>query len=58
MILGICGVRLLWIANVFSHYQTLESIYLCFPVSWIVTGMVEAVIWFVNYRKLGIPHEN
>ena len=52
MIVGICGVRLLWIAIVFNRYQTLESIYLCFPVSWIVTSVIEAVLWLRNYRKL------
>ena len=58
MILGICGVRLLWIATVFNHYQTLESIYMCFPVSWIITGIVEACIWFRKYKKLGVIHES
>ena len=51
MIAGICGVRLLWIAIVFNQFHTLESIFLCYPVSWIVTGLVEAIMWFKTYRK-------
>ena len=51
MIAGICGVRLLWIAVVFGQFKTLESIFLCFPVSWIVTGIIEAVVWLKTYKK-------
>lgn len=52
MILGICGVRLIWIWTIFPIYPTLEVIYLCFPISWIVTSIVQAILWVVLHRKL------
>ena len=58
MIIGICGVRLLWIATIFNQYQTLESIYMCFPISWIITGIIEAIFWYVNLKKMNFEANN
>lgn len=52
MLLGICGVRLFWIWTVFPVYPFLETIYLCFPISWIITGMIQAGFWYYCHRKL------
>ena len=52
MIIGICGVRLLWIYTMFPLHRTLETIYLCFPLSWIVTSIVEFILWIIVYRKV------
>ncbi len=40
-IVGICGVRLLWIFLVFPYFKTLESVYISYPISWIITGLVQ-----------------
>ena len=45
-IAGITGVRLIWIATVFQMWTTLPGLYLCFPVSWIVTSLFQMVCWF------------
>lgn len=52
MIIGICGVRLLWIYTMFPLHRMLETIYLCFPLSWIVTSIVEFILWIIVYRKV------
>ena len=52
MILGICGVRLTWIWTAFKMFSTLEVIYMCFPLSWIVTSIILGVYWYKCYRKL------
>ena len=51
MVVGICGVRLLWIYTMFPIHHTLESIYLCFPISWTVTSIVEFILWIIVYRR-------
>ena len=56
MLLGICGVRLVWIWTVFPMFNSLESIYLCFPVSWIITSIVQGILWFCMERRL--PKDN
>lgn len=52
MLLGICGLRLVWIGIVFPMYPSLETIYLCFPISWIVTSIIQAILWFFTHRQL------
>ena len=51
-ILGICGVRLTWIWTMFAAYNSLEVIYMCFPISWIITSIVLGIYWYRCYRKL------
>lgn len=36
-ILGTCVLRIVWIFTVFAHFHTLESLFIVFPISWIVT---------------------
>jgi len=52
MIVGICGVRLTWLFAVFPAFRTLPMIYLCFPISWAITGAVQAVFWVRCHRHL------
>lgn len=52
MLAGICGVRLAWIAFVFPAMGTLESIYMCYPISWLITSVVEYILWRRVYRKV------
>lgn len=51
MILGICGIRVVWLTTVFKALGTLTSIYMCFPVSWAVTSLVLWGMWIYCYRK-------
>ncbi len=52
MLVGICGVRLVWIWTVFAAIPTLEIIYLCFPISWIVTAIIQGGLWLHTYKKV------
>lgn len=51
MILGICGFRLIWLYYAFPYYQSLKSIYICFPISWVLTSFVQFGLWIFVYRK-------
>lgn len=52
-ILGICGVRIAWIYTIFRipAYHTLESLYLSWPVSWIITLIFQLTAFLLLYRK-------
>jgi len=51
-IVGICGLRLLWIATVFEKIPTLLCLYATYPVTWGVTALMQGIcLWYV-YRKL------
>lgn len=52
MIIGICGVRLCWIWFVFPMFNTLPMVYMCFPISWLVTSIIQAVFWVKGYNNI------
>ncbi|MBE6113523.1 MAG: MATE family efflux transporter [Erysipelotrichaceae bacterium] len=58
MLIGICGVRLLWLWTVFPMNRTLEVIYMCFPVSWTVTSIIQGIMWLYCHHKLLKSHVN
>lgn len=45
MIAGICGIRLSWLFFVFPSFRTLTVVYMCFPISWIATSILEGILW-------------
>ena len=49
-LVGACGLRLVWVATVFPIYHTPASLYISYPISWLVTGLVH-IIFFLCIRK-------
>ena len=52
-LVGACGLRLLWLATVFQigRFHCLETIYLSYPISWLVTTLVHLVCFMVAFHK-------
>ena len=50
-LIGACLLRVVWIMTVFERYLTLESIYVSYPISWTVTGIVALVIVAVLLKR-------
>lgn len=48
---GICVVRLVYIATVFNRFHTLDVLYGCYPVSWILTALMQGICYFVVKKK-------
>ena len=53
---GICGFRILWIYTVYPHFQQLEAIYLSYPITWLITGFIQAICLMVILHKF--KHHN
>lgn len=51
--MGVCVLRILWVALVFPANPTIRVLLFCFPVSWTVTSVTYAVYfyWFINKKK-------
>jgi hypothetical protein len=45
-------VRLSWLWIVFPMINTLECIYLCYPISWTVASVLLGIAWVKCYREL------
>ena len=55
-VVGVCGVRIVWIYTVFAHFHSLFWLYVSYPISWIVTLFIHCICYFVVRNKL--PKEN
>ncbi len=49
-LVGACGLRLLWIALILPLHHTIEMLFLCWPISWVVVVIVH-YICFLCVRK-------
>ena len=52
VIMGSCVFRFVWLYTVFAKYQTIPSLYLLYPVSWVITAIFEIAYFFMAYKKL------
>ena len=52
-ILGICGMRVLWVTTIFRipQFHTLESLYISYPISWGLTFLLQLAIFIPAYRS-------
>ncbi|MCI9465051.1 MAG: MATE family efflux transporter [Lachnospiraceae bacterium] len=53
-LIGACGLRLVWIFTFFrmESFHTTTSLYMTYPVSWIVTFLAHVVCFIIVRRKL------
>ena len=49
---GACLLRVVWISTVFRHYETLESIYISYPISWGLTAAIHLALSLLVLRRL------
>ena len=52
-VLGVCGLRIAWIMTIFQipQYHTPESLYFSYPVSWVVTFVIQMFAFCIVYRR-------
>ena len=50
---GACAFRVIWIFTVFVMYRSLETLYISYPVSWIITAAAHVVCYVVIRKKMG-----
>lgn len=53
-LIGICALRLVWIATVFKipEYHTIETIYYTYPISWIITLSAHLICYVFVKKKI------
>ena len=51
-LVGSCLLRVIWIYTVFEAYHTLPVLYLSYPVTWIITGVMQLVLCLVIKRRI------
>lgn len=48
---GACGLRIVWICTIFQFEHTLQMLYLCYAVSWILTALAHCICFLVMRRR-------
>lgn len=53
-VVGVCGLRILWIATVFQidKFHTIKTVYASYPISWIVTFFVHTICFIIVKKKI------
>ena len=54
VILGSCVFRILWIFTVFAYFKTIESLYLLYVFSWLITAIAEILYFIKIFRKIQV----
>ena len=50
-IVGVCGIRILWIMTAFKAIGTFRSLYYCYPLSWIGTLILHSIMIIIVFKK-------
>ena len=50
-VLGICGLRILWISTIFESHHTIRALFLSYPISWGATFLFQLIACIMVYRK-------
>lgn len=52
-VLGVCGIRIGWVATIFQlpQYHTPQCLYFSYTVSWTVTFLIQLAAFLLVYRK-------
>lgn len=56
-LLGACGLRILWIFTIFVWHRSLFTLYISYPISWVITFSVH-ILCYLMVRKKMIPYKN
>ena len=52
IIIGICAFRIVWIFMVFRHIGTLQSLYVVFPITWVVTSLIVITSYIILKKSI------
>ena len=49
---GAVVLRIIWIYGVFPFHRTLPFLYLCWPISWVITGSAQCLCFLITKNRL------
>lgn len=50
-VIGVCGLRIIWIMTYFQYHHTLKVLYLSYPITWTITILTDLLLIFFISRK-------
>ena len=55
-LISISGLKVLWIYTVFAKYPTVETLYTSYPVTWVVSTIIQVSLFAYFYRRLSFAN--
>ncbi len=49
---GTCFARILWVLTAFAAYPTVEMLFVCYPLTWALTILLELAALWIVWRRL------
>ncbi len=50
-VVGVCGFRIAWIHTVFTHFHTLDVLYISYPISWAISFAAQLIVLVTLIRR-------
>ena len=50
--IGLCGLRILWVVTVFNYFKTYTSLIVVYPITFIITAAAMTIAYFYIYREI------
>ena len=50
-LVGVCGIRILWIQTLFKMFRSPMTVYISYPVSWAIALGANLLVFVIIYRK-------
>lgn len=50
-VVGVCGLRILWIYTYFQTHHTLKVLYMSYPITWFITIIADIICFLIIRRK-------
>lgn len=51
-VIGTVGTRIVWIFGIFPHHRSLAILFISYPVSWILTIIMQVICFYFVRRKV------
>ena len=51
-LIGVCGLRIVWIYTVFEKFHTLPCLYISYPVTWLITLLILFVYYLFAIKSI------
>lgn len=51
-VLGICGIRVVYIYTIYPSIASFNNLMIIYPISWIITAISLIIIYFIIHRKV------
>ncbi len=55
-LVGSCLLRVVWVSTVFAYFGTLESLFLVYPCSWVLTSLAN-MLFYLRYKHKHFPNK-